>query len=80
MKNIPFEGYGGPRLSRQAQLNRLHNVIRQELTDAQREVLVAYYFQHKTVTRIAQERGVCRSTVSRTLRRAEQRIRTCLRY
>ena len=80
MKNIRFEGYEGPRLSRQAQLARLQRVIEQELTPIQREVMVAYYFQQKTMAQIARERQVHRSTVCRTLRRAEDRVRRCLRY
>lgn len=80
MKNTLFEGYEGPRLPRQVQLRRLRRVIETELTDIQREILVAYYFQSKTMARIAQERGVCRSTVCRTLHRAEDRVRRCLRY
>lgn len=80
MKNTLFEGYEGPRLPRQTQLRRLQRVVEQELTDIQREVLVAYYFQEKTQAQIARERGVCPSTVSRTLRRAERRVRRCLRY
>ena len=80
MKNTLFEGYEGPRLPRQVQLRRLQRVVEQELTPIQREVLVAYYFQERTMAQIARERNVCRSTISRTLRRAEARVRRCLRY
>ena len=80
MKNTLFEGYEGPRLPRQVQLRRLRRVIESELTDIQRETLMAYYFQNKTMAQIAQERGVCRSTVCRALHRAEDRVRRCLRY
>ena len=80
MRNTLFEGYEGPRLPRQVQLKRLRRVIECELTDIQREILVAYYFQHKTMAQIAEERGVCRSTVCRCLHRAEERVRRCLRY
>ena len=51
-----------------------------ELTPLQREALVAYYFQEQTVTQIAKERGVNKSTVSRTLRRAEEKLRRYLKY
>lgn len=51
-----------------------------ELTDLQREVLTAVYFEGKSQKEIAEQRGVCRSTVSRTLRRAEDRLRRFLRY
>lgn len=80
MKNTLFEGYEGPRLPRQIQMKRLRRVIDGELTEIQREVLVAYYFQSKTMAQIARERGVCRSTVCRTLHRAEERVRHCLKY
>lgn len=80
MRNTLFEGYEGPRLPRQVQLKRLRRVIESELTQVQREILVAYYFQNRTMEQIARERGVCRSTVCRTLHRAEERVRRCLRY
>lgn len=80
MINTLYEGYEGPRLPREVQLRRLKKVIARELTGNQREVLLAYYFQHKTMEQIARERGVCRSTVCRTLHRAEERVRRCLRY
>ena len=80
MRNTLFEGYEGPRLPRQVQLKRLRRVIESELTEVQREILVAYYFQSKTMAQIAKERGVNRSTVCRTLHRAEERVRRCLRY
>ena len=80
MKNTLFEGYEGPRLPRQIQMKRLRRVIEGELTENQREILVAYYFQSKTMAQIALERGVCRSTVCRTLHRAEERVRHCLKY
>lgn len=69
-----------PRLPRSVQLKRLHRVIGAELTQTQREILVAYYFQDKSMTQIARERSVHVSTVSRTLRRAERRVRRCLQY
>ena len=80
MINILYEGYEGPRLPRQVQLQRLKKVIDRELTPKQKEVLLAYYFQQKNMEQIAKERGICRSTVCRTLHRAEERVRKCLRY
>ena len=80
MRNTLFDGYQGPRLSRQMQMQRVNNVIEQELTPLQRETLLAYYFSGQNICRIAQERGVNKSTVCRTLQRAEARIRRCLRY
>ncbi len=75
-----YEDYCGPRLPRGVQLQRLRRVIEAELTQNQREILIAYYFQEKSMSQIARERGVCASTVCRTLHRAENRVRRCLRY
>lgn len=75
-----YEEYEGVRLPQHIQIQRLHKVIARELTDLQRQTLLAYYFQDKSITQIAQERGVCKSTVCRTLHRAEERVRRFLRY
>ena len=80
MKNILYEGYLGPRLPREVQLKRVQRVIQEELTPLQREALVAYYFQEQTITQIARERGVNKSTVCRTLHRAETKLRKFLKY
>ena len=75
MKSIPYEGYRGPRLPRDMQLERVRRVMQEELTELQREALLAYYFQEKTLAQIAQDRGVNKSTVCRTLHRAEEKLR-----
>ena len=80
MKNILYEGYLGPRLPREVQLKRVQRVIREELTPLQREALIGYYFEDRTITEIAEERGVNKSTVCRTLHRAEQKLRKYLKY
>ena len=80
MKNILYEGYEGPRLPKEVQMKRVQRVIREELTEIQREVLLAYYIQNQTIPQIALERGVHKSTVSRTLHRAEGKLRRYLRY
>ena len=80
MKSIPYEGYLGRRLPRNVQLDRVRRVIADELTPCQREILIAYYFQEQTMEQIARERGVHRSTVCRTLHRAEDRLRRYLKY
>jgi RNA polymerase sigma-70 factor (ECF subfamily) len=80
VKNTLFNDYQGPRLPRQVQLKRVKNVIEQELTPLQRETVLAYYFQGLNICQIAEERQVNKSTVCRTLHRAEARIRRCLRY
>ena len=80
MRNILYEGYRGIRLPREVQLKRIQRVIQEELTPLQREALIAYYFQEQTITQIALERGVNKSTVCRTLHRAEEKLRRYLKY
>ena len=80
MRSTLYEGYLGPRMPREVMLKRVQRVLHEELTDLQREALVAYYVQEKTMAQIAQERGVNKSSVCRTLHRAEQKLRRYLKY
>lgn len=80
MRNTRSSGYFGPRLPRGTQLDRVRRVIREELTPLQRDVLLAYYFQEMSIPEIAAERGVHKSSISRALKRAEDRLRRLLRY
>ena len=80
MRNIPFEEYLGPRLTGEEQSKRLNLVIQRELSPCQREVIIAYYFQEMSIPEIALERGVHKSTVCRTLHRAERRLQILLKY
>ncbi len=80
MKNTLFKGYLGPRLPKQMQLDRIKLVITQELTECQRRTLTDYYFRQMTIPQIAREQGVNKSTVCRTLHRAEEKLRRFLRY
>lgn len=80
MKNIDFESVASIRLPTKIQQERVKRVIRENLSPAQREVLVAYYFQQKKIPQIAAERGVNKSTVLRTLRRAEANLKRFLKY
>ena len=54
MRNILYEGYQGPRLPRDVQLKRVQRVVREELTELQRETLLAYYFQEKSFLLVKQ--------------------------
>ena len=54
--------------------------MERELTQPQREILQAVYYEGKTQKQVAQERGVSCSTVCRNLQRAEARLRRFLRY
>ena len=80
MKRTLYEGYEGPRLSPSTQMQRIRRVIEQELTAKQREIILAYYFQDKSIPEIAAERGIHKSSVCRCLQRAEKRVRHCLKY
>lgn len=80
MKNTLYDGYRGPRLPKQVQMQRINRVLQEELTALQRETLIAYYFQEQNIPQIAADRGVNKSTVSRTLRRAEEKLRRYLKY
>jgi RNA polymerase sigma factor (sigma-70 family) len=61
-------------------MQRVQRVLQEELTPLQRETLLEYYYQQQTIPQIAARRGVNKSTVSRTLRRAEEKLRRYLRY
>ncbi len=78
-KTIPCD-YSDLRLPPDIQLRRVRKVMTAELTQNQREVLEAVYFQGKSQRQLAQELGVHPSTVCRTLHRAESRLRRFLRY
>ena len=42
MRNILYDGYQGPRLPRDVQIKRVQRVIREELTEIQRQTLLEY--------------------------------------
>lgn len=66
------------------QMDRLRRNLRrareQELTPRQRQLLALYFDEGKNMAQIAEELGVARSTVSRTIARAKKRLYRCLRY
>ncbi len=68
----------------QEQLARLLRNLRkarvQELTPRQQEVLTLRYEENMRITEIARQLGLNRSTVSRTLRRAQEHLRRYLQY
>ena len=80
MKRTLYEGYEGLRLPPSTQLQRIRRVIERELTQKPREIILAYYFQDKSIPDIAAERGIHKSSVCRCLQRAEKRVRHCLKY
>ena len=66
------------------QMERLRRNLRlarqQALTERQRQVLELYYDRGLTMGQIAFKLHLNRSTISRTLQRAKDRLYRCLRY
>ena len=67
-----------------AQFGRLKRnlvrALREDVTAKQRQVLLLYYAEGKNMREIGESMGVDKSTVSRTIKRGEHRLRRCLRY
>ena len=67
-----------------AQMTRLkRNLLRalhEDITPRQRQVLVLYYADGLNMRQIGEQLGVDKSTVSRTIKRGERRLKRCLRY
>lgn len=80
IKNILYDNQWGLELPQELQLHRIRRVIEKELTEKQRLYLHAFYFEGQTPSRIARRYGVHRSTVLRTIARAEDRLRRHLTY
>ena len=58
----------------------IKEVMDEELTDIQRHAVKEFYYNGKTITQIAKERGVNKSTVSRNLKVARNKIGLALKY
>jgi len=58
----------------------ISQALREELTPRQREMLHLYYAKQMPMKLIARELGLNPSTVSRTLKRAREKLERCLRY
>lgn len=95
MKNIRYDGpgglYGELKLWQREQqqdndeaMERLRRNLREarldELTPRQAELLRLHFDEGLSVREIARRQGVSPSTVSRTLKRAKERLHRCLRY
>ena len=80
MKNTLFENPLWKQIPREQQMRRIKDVIHEELTELQRYTLVAYDFEDRSILQIAEERSVNKSTVLRTLRRAETKLQRYLKY
>lgn len=66
------------------QLGRLKRnlvkALQEDVTERQRQLLLLYYGRGLNMRQIGEELGVDKSTVSRTIKRGEERLRRCLRY
>lgn len=79
-RNTGCNKYFGARLSRATQLRRVHSVMRRELSPLQKQVLEGIYFENLSQAELARRMGVNRSTVCRTLHRAQDRLKRFLAY
>lgn len=52
----------------------------EDVTERQREILLLYYDERLNMREIGARFGINASTVSRTIKRGEDRLRRCLRY
>ena len=63
------------------QLKRnLMRALREDVTEKQRHCLLLYYGQGLNMREIGEQLGLDKSTVSRNIKRGEQRLERCLRY
>ena len=58
----------------------LIRALREDVTPRQRQALLLYYAEGLNMREIGEQLGVDKSTVSRTIKRGEQRLHRCLRY
>ncbi len=58
----------------------LHEIINDDLTKTQKQYIIMYYMKNMKIHEIALECGVNKSTVSRTMKRARDRIYERLKY
>lgn len=61
-------------------LSILLKIVENELTETQQTTFIAYYLQRKSITQIANERKVNKSTVCRNLQRAEKKVLLFTKY
>lgn len=59
---------------------KMRRALGEELTPRQSQLVDMYYHRQMRMQDIADELGVDISTVSRTLKRARGKLKTCLRY
>ena len=59
---------------------QLARAINETLTERQRQTVMLYYYENKNTVEIAAQLGLNRSTVSRHLRRAVEKLSLALRF
>lgn len=55
-------------------------IIQEQLTPRQREILLAYFYGKQSMSAIGKELGINKSTVSRTVARGLKRLNERMRY
>lgn len=65
---------------RKHQKEVMWRIIHEELTERQRQTFLAYYYQGLNLSQIASLQGICISTASRNLSRAERRVQRITKY
>ena len=75
----PQENYGDDRMHSVA-VRALREIVKEELSERQKQFIVLYYYENKTMAEIADICGVNVSTVSRTLKRARKNITDRIKY
>jgi len=73
-ENGPGEG------KRSLMIKILRNIIENELSERQRQMIGLYYFSRMNIPEIAEKLGVNRSTVSRTISRGRRNIMEKMKY
>ena len=76
--DFDFESTNEYELSKIKEL--LPRVINDRLTERQKQCVKLYYFDNFTMKEIGLQLGIDRTTVSRTLKRARERIKKSLNY
>lgn len=71
----------GDNSQRRERLRRnLRRAMKRELTPRQQEIMALYFFENRSMSEIAALLAVNKSTVSRCLRRGQERLRHFLEY
>lgn len=70
MRNILFDTQG--------KLDLIYEIMEREVSFLQKQTLEDYYLNGMTIKQIARKRGVNKSTIQRTLKRGEGKIRRFL--